>query len=358
MPLTGCQLLRDAELYVAIDGKGLWPNLTLLPSGALAAAVYNHPSHGLGSGSNVELWVSDDSGCSWTLRSTLSDLGDDPEAIRMNHAVGLRGDGALVALVSGYQSGQRLPFLPLQCCLSDDEGRTWRRHLLPDDGVPFGDILPLPDGRLVCTLYRRLSSSPRRSEVLLTFSEDNGLTWTAGPPIAEGSETHLLRCHDGTWLAAVRANCPDRFDGALPHGGGEWLYRSSDSGRSWDEGKPISPQGQENAHLLQLRDGDLICCFTSRIPGLFGVVARRSEDGGATWSTPVVLIGSPACDWHKTDCGYPSSIELDDGRVVTAYYFGPKRPEWSASGLPWHQGYHMGIIRWRPDCVEWTHAPR
>ena len=354
MSLSGCQLLRGAEFYVAIDNKGLWPNLTKLSSGALAAVVYNHPSHGLGSGSNIELWVSDNDGRSWSFRSTASDLGDDPQAIRMNHAVGRRADGTLVALVSGYQSGQRLPFLPMQGCLSEDEGRTWQRHLLPNDGVPFGDVLALPDGRLACSFYRRISSSPKRSEAFVAHSPDGGHTWGEGTTIAEGSETHLLRCRDGTWLAAVRACCPDRLDGSLPHGGGEWLFRSTDDGQTWSDGKPISPQGQENAHLIELHNGALLCCFTSRTPGLFGVVARRSEDGGLTWSRPVVLIASPADDWHKTDCGYPSSVELDDGIVVTAYYFGPKRPEWASCGLPWHQRYHMGVTRWRPDCVPWT----
>ena len=88
--------------------------------------------------------------------------------------------------------------------------------------------------------------------------------------------------------------------------------------------------------------------MTSRIPGLFGVVMRTSDDGGESWSAPFVLISMPGSDWHKTDCGYPSSVQLDDGTIVTAYYFGPKKPEWAAHGLPWHQRYHMGVARWRP----------
>ena len=73
-----------------------------------------------------------------------------------------------------------------------------------------------------------------------------------------------------------------------------------------------------------------------------------SDDGGESWSAPFVLISMPGSDWHKTDCGYPSSVQLDDGTIVTAYYFGPKKPEWAAHGLPWHQRYHMGVARWRP----------
>ena len=86
------------------------------------------------------------------------------------------------------------------------------------------------------------------------------------------------------------------------------------------------------------------------LPGLFGVVLRLSEDEGRTWSRPAVLVSAPFTDWHKTDCGYPSSVELADGTIVTAYYFGPQKPEWARYGLPWHQRYHMGVARWRPSC--------
>ncbi|HUT95591.1 MAG TPA: sialidase family protein [Thermoguttaceae bacterium] len=348
--VNGCCLLPGAEFYVAIDNKGLWPNLTRLPGGELAAAVYNHPSHGYGSNSDVELWVSGDAGRTWALRSLISDHSDNPNAIRMNHAVGLNADGELVAIVSGYQEGQKLPMLPLQCCLSGDQGVTWKRHVLDVDRVPHGDVFLLPDGRLVCPMYTRTSEKPRRYRSSILFSDDGGRSWGDESCIAEGSEAHVIRCTSGVLLAAVRTPCLDRMDGVLPHGSGEMLFRSEDDGKTWSPGKPLSPQGQENAHLVELADGRILCSFTSRIPGLFGVVLRMSGDGGETWSCPVVLISMPGRDWHKTDCGYPSSVQLDDGTIVTAYYFGPKRPEWAAHGLPWHQRYHMGVARWDLSC--------
>lgn len=345
--LGGCNLLSGAEFYVAIDGKGCWPNLTLMPDGSILAAIYNHPSHGYGSGSNVELWCSQDEGRTWTFRSVISDLLDEPTGIRMNHAVGLTRDARLVALVSGYHSGQKRPFLPVQCCISDDAGATWRRHVLEDDAVPYGDILCLADGRLACSMYRMLSRTPRVNEAFLLFSSDGGETWGAPVPVGASSETHVIRCSDGTWLAAGRSPCRDGMDGVLPHGSGEVLYRSEDDGRTWNSGKPLSPQGQENAHLLELRDGRLLCSFTSRIPGLFGVVMRLSDDGGDSWSLPCVLLSIAARDWHATDIGYPSAVQLQDGTIVTAYYAGPKDPANPNAGMPWHQRYHMGVARWR-----------
>ncbi len=348
--VNGCHLMPGAEFYVAVDNKGLWPNLTKLPDGELAAAVFNHPSHGFGINSDVELWVSGDGGRNWRLRSRVSDHSENPNLVRMNHAVGLNAAGELVAVVSGYQEGRKLPLLAPQLCISADRGHTWERRLLDFDGVPYGDIFPLPDGRLVLSTYARASKEPQRWECSLLFSHDGGRNWGDKTHLADTNETHVVRLQDGIWLAAGRTICQDRMDDALPHGSGELLFRSEDEGKTWSSGKPISPQGQENAHLLELADGRLLCSFTSRIPGLFGVVLRISEDGGRKWSYPVVLISMPARDWHKTDCGYPSSVQLDDGAIVTAYYFGPRKPEWAAHGLPWHQRYHMGVARWDLSC--------
>jgi len=345
--LNGGQMLPGAKFYVGIDNKGLWPNLTQLKNGHIAAAVYNHPSHGYGDNSDVELWISEDKGINWTFRSKISSHPEEPQGIRMNHAVGLNADGHLVALISGYQQRQKLPMLKLQRCISKDHGKTWDRKLLNLNVVPHGDIFKLPAGRLVCPAYYKLGDHPKRRRAIVIFSDDGGKTWGNEQLTAEDvSESHLLRRLDGTWLAVGRTSCRDRMDGALPHGSGEILIRSKDEGKTWSKPKLISPQGQENAHLLELADGRLLCSFTSRIPGLFGVVMRMSSDGGKTWSIPVVLISSPARDWHKIDCGYPSSVQLTDESILTAYYFGPKRPEWAAHSLPWHQRYHMGVAKW------------
>ncbi len=346
--LNGCQMLPGAQFYVAIDNKGLWPNLTKLPNGDLGAAIYNHPSHGYGDNSDVELWISQDAGVSWTFRSKISSHPEEPEGIRMNHATGLNADGELVTLVSGYHKGQKQPFLKLQRCISSDNGKTWDRGLLDLNLIPHGDIFTLPDGRLACPVYKSLSVKPRRSASAVIFSHDGGKTWGEEQVVAEDvNETYVLRRRsDGQWLAVGRTDCRDRMDSALPHGSGEILIRSHDAGKNWSEPRLIAPQGQENAHLLELADGRLLCSITSRIPGLFGVVMRMSNNGGETWSLPVVLLSCPARDWHKTDSGYPSSVQLDDGSIVTAYYFGPKKPEFAAHALPWHQRYHMGIAKW------------
>lgn len=42
------------------------------------------------------------------------------------------------------------------------------------------------------------------------------------------------------------------------------------------------------------------------------------------------------------DGGYPSSVQLPDGQVLTAYY---------ASRIEDHAGYHMGVVLWAPQGI-------
>ncbi|MHC4871839.1 MAG: sialidase family protein [Planctomycetota bacterium] len=350
MDFKACNIYQDLEPFVAIDNKGLWPNLTLLPSGEIAAVIYNHPSHGMGPDSGIELWISSDQGKSFEMRSLISDVSDVPGGIRMNHSAGLSENNELIVLVSGFNAKQQLPLLPLQCCISADNGTTWQRHSLDVEKIPFGNILQGDDDELLSPMYwGEVNDGVKKFSSHLYASSDNGHSWQEKSVITEdANETFVHKLADGRLIASARTSCVDIMDSALPHGSGEKIFFSSDNGKTWDNGRLVSPQGQENSNILQLKDGRILHCITSRIPGLFGVVFRVSEDSGETWSVHQPLVTIPATDWHKTDCGYPSSVELDDGTIVTAYYFGPRRPEFTDHTTPWHTNYHMGILRWRP----------
>jgi photosystem II stability/assembly factor-like uncharacterized protein len=350
--ISSCNFLSGAEFYVAIDNKGLWPILTKLPDGTLGASIYNHPSHGRGNGSNTELWISENSGRNWKYRSQISSQPpDNPEAVRMNMAIGVNIKGEIIAIISGFQAGLEMPLLPLQLSVSDDSGKTWKREcILGYDMIPFGNILAFPDGELLCSMYSFKNDSKSCICHILS-SSDHGRTWKLRSEIPHVNETHLLLCSNGDILAAARSECVNKLDNALPHGDGTILYRSKDLGKTWDNGTFISPQGQENANLVEMESGKLACFITSRIPGLFGVVYRVSEDGGQTWGNFETLISISANDWQKTDGGYPSCVRFDDGTLVIAYYFGPAchgrascgKSENAQYTTPWHQRYHMGV---------------
>jgi hypothetical protein len=83
-----------------------------------------------------------------------------------------------------------------------------------------------------------------------------------------------------------------------------------------------------------LRDGRILLTHGIRHAGYYGIGMRFSEDQGRTWSRPVKMMDFDDA-W---DGGYPSSVELQDGTLVTAYY---------AARVAQHQRYHMGAVRWR-----------
>ena len=51
------------------------------------------------------------------------------------------------------------------------------------------------------------------------------------------------------------------------------------------------------------------------------------------WDTPLRLFQTSG------DMGYPSTVQLADGRMVTVFYAKQSRL---------HDGYHMGAIGWQP----------
>jgi len=336
--VNGTYLLPGAEFFVAIDNKGLWPNLTLLPNGEIAAAVYNHPSHGFGCG-DVECWVSADQGRTWGFRSKITDHSEDPKLTRMNHAVGLNQDGHLVALVSGWSEGRKPPALPVQKCVSKDDGLTWDRSLLDVYAIPYGDIITTDDDSLYCAAYGKNRPVDTDYAAFLYESVDHGLTWRRKATISDNAtESALMRLASGRYMTAARTHGGDAEIGESVS-----VMISSDSGETWEKQRQMSLPMQHPAHLARLSDHAILLTYGSRINGIYGVVMRISRDNGETWTNPRTLISMA----ERSDCGYPSSVQLADGTIVTAYYFGPKMTAAKfPNGLPWHRNYHMGIARW------------
>jgi len=355
--VNGVHLLEEAEHYVAIDNVCAWPCVLRLPAGELVAAVYNKPAHGYGCG-DVDLYVSSDDGRFWSRRSAISDHADAPEHVRMNHALGLNARGELVALVSGYHAGRALPFLPTQVCISADGGHTWQRSIWNQEPaerrVPFGPIILGPGPLLTAAIY---DCDPATGvfQAYTIRSRDHGRTWGDRALLARGfNEVALLRLRDGRFIAAGRTPL-DRAEFAIGTSERLHLLRSPD-GRDWEvDPNPLTMQGQHPGHLLELQDGRLLLTYGSRIVGLHGVGARLSADGGRSWSLARLLVAAPG----PMDCGYPSSVELPDGTIVTAYYAGPAY--WVQDAvrhtMPWHRRYHMAVCRWRPGGFEFLTHP-
>lgn len=68
--------------------------------------------------------------------------------------------------------------------------------------------------------------------------------------------------------------------------------------------------------MVKLKDGRLALTYGFR-HAPYGIRARISEDKGKTWN-PEIILRDDGGNW---DLGYPRTIQRDDGRMVTIYYF-------------------------------------
>ncbi len=90
---------------------------------------------------------------------------------------------------------------------------------------------------------------------------------------------------------------------------------SYDDGKTWTVAHPIPNAQGVPGHLLQHSSGAVICCFSYRKKP-YGIRCIISFDEGKTWSKDYIIRD----DGASIDLGYPSSVELPDGRIFTAYY--------------------------------------
>lgn len=89
---------------------------------------------------------------------------------------------------------------------------------------------------------------------------------------------------------------------------------SLDGGQSWSAAKPVGVSGSP-PHLIRHSSGAMICVYGYRNEP-YGQRAMISHDDGVTWDADHILRdGAP--DW---DLGYPASVELADGCILTVYY--------------------------------------
>ncbi|MBS3763268.1 MAG: exo-alpha-sialidase [Planctomycetes bacterium] len=340
-----------SERYIAVDNVCAWPNLTLLPNGDILATIFNQPTHGGWEG-DVECWASEDGGRLWNLRSVPAP--HEPGTNRMNVAAGLASDGNPVVLASGwserrppgsYSSPHDGEILPMWVCRSEDGGHNWQRGTPVDPPaedvggiIPFGDIVVLGDDLLGVCIYSALPDDDHAA--YFYTSEDDGYSWEVQGVIRDhdANESTPLVLPDGDILVAART----REDAHLE------LFGSEDQGKNWDDRGALTLPGQHPGHLLLLEEDRLLLTFGIRNEGLYGVGARFSDDMGQTWSRPRVLVNltrkrekqtESDGPWYerRQDVGYPSSVQLEDGTLVTAYY---------CNGIDTHQRYHMGVVRW------------
>ena len=224
---------------------------------------------------------------------------------------------------------------------SRDGGATWQRREWEVPGAHrltgFPRSIVLADGTILVPLYdeQRRRGTAQNDRSWIFRSEDGGESWRLmlmGRDSATGwgNETALVEVSPGRVLAHMRQAPP----GLVLE---SW---SDDAGRTWSE--PLrTPIWGYPQHLLKLRDGRILCTYGHRRQPL-GVQAVISEDGGVSWDLAHKAVlrddGEVYEGQEVRDLGYPVSVQLPDGAILTAYYMtlgGVTHVAASRWELPW-----------------------
>lgn len=218
--------------------------------------------------------------------------------------------------------------------VSADGGKTWsepsRIPLTAPHGMTLGQ-----DGQ---TIYffgapaanANLAGYTLASGFFYLFQSENGEeTWTqvgaVELPTDIGEETryyegYCIQLQNGTFLAGIRTQ-------NSIYGNWTVLTTKSEDGTTWS--KPSAIQNANGKtylngsppHFLQLKSGVIVLAYTNRtihVSNRCGSRARLSYDNGETWSKEFVICSVE--QRFNSDLGYPSTVELEDGTLLTTYY--------------------------------------
>jgi hypothetical protein len=315
-----------------------WPTLARQKSGRLMLVWSGRREGHICPFGTVEWMTSDDQGKSWTWPRTLLDSAiDDRDAGVLETSRGTILVTTFTSLAyeptlkKAEQSGkwpperlqhwqaahrrltaaERTADLGTWVLRSTDGGRTWSTRQDSLVNSPHGPI-QLADGRI---LYagKELWKQPRRNGI--SISNDDGQTWEwlaeiptrPGDDAAQYHELHAVEAANGRIIVHLRNQNRTNDRETLQ-------TESSDGGKTWSVPRSIGVWGLPS-HLMRLQDGRLLMSYGYRREP-FGNQARLSADNGESWSAPITISDDAA----SGDLGYPSTVQLDDGSLLTAWY--------------------------------------
>lgn len=234
------------------------------------------------------------------------------------------------ALVKGF--GTALRDLPAEefrkycgsfVMLSEDYGITWSDPVRVPVTAPHGPCV-CKDGTIVY-LGNRMGRDDgddencERPPVTACVSSDGGHNWVIAGTVPNGDiitsintfEPHVTELPSGRLLGAIRVHC-NELDPFFT----VFTTYSDDKGKTWSKPVCIGVDGSP-PHLLVHSSGAIICSYSRRTNGIRSQRACVSYDGGETWTEDYTIND----DLHYVcDMGYPASVELSDGSILTVYY--------------------------------------
>ena len=183
---------------------------------------------------------------------------------------------------------------------SEDGGKSWGDlTLVYDEGegkkITIGNPCPVVD-QDTGTVF--LMFTRDNTDVLLTRSADDGLTWAAPVVLTKdvkesnwgwmatgpGHGIQITRGkHKGRLL--IPTDCEDKtVEGGIDAKGHSFVIYSDDHGATWKHGG-ITGKGMNECQAVELKDGSIMMSMRNYL-GHERRAFSVSKDGGETWSTP------------------------------------------------------------------------
>lgn len=152
---------------------------------------------------------------------------------------------------------------------------------------------------------------------IVSVNTENGETEFVGKITLDENETvlcepHMIELPDGKLICHIRGEDERENDDIFT----VFQSVSCDKGKTWSEPERLLDKtGGAPPHLSLLSSGILLSTYGRRkLP--YGIMAMMSIDGGKSWEKDIRIYENLVSD----DLGYPSTIELSDGTLLTVFY--------------------------------------
>jgi len=321
--------MRHLSIYEKQDAYCAWPAMVRAANGDLLVAFTRSEEH-LGPNGEILLSRSTNNGQTWLPPAIVHDSPlDDRES-----GLTLLSDGRLLMHLrttrwtaeqyltlpdNAYESAtlgrwmlyvnqpayrEAAKFDGAWHAVSEDNGHTWSTPTPGKDSIHGG--LQLEDGSILVASYRDDSGNIGiyRGDSAQGEFIRVAMVESPQPDRIRFGEPHILQLDSGRILMMIRATAiPYDDQSPLCH---LWLSWSDDNGQTWAEAVR-TPLWGFPPHLLQLEDGRVLCTY-----------GYRRSPFGIHWSLEDEIIIRD--DAPNKDLGYPVSIELSPGRILTVYY--------------------------------------
>ena len=324
-----------------------WPSIARLPDGKLAVVCSGFRQHHVDPYGKTIMFYSNDNGISWSAPSVIIDTPLDTRDAgiivhngkvfvttfalpreyytEVEHPITAETKQMWNAYCSFITDEENKHYTGSLCAISEDGGYSFGEPYKMPVFAPHG-MIKLNDGRL---FYVGHHEPHKIVGVGYCFSED-GVNFTDivdfdlpqecvnDPDFVEFCEPHAVQLKNGKIVVLVRLETKTKLT--------MLQCESYDGGKTFTKLHKLNVPEEEligaPPHIIQHSSGVLILSYGYREKPL-GQKIRLSYDGGETWSEAKTLRDDGK-DW---DLGYPCTLELQDGKLITVYYQKPEDPQ-------------------------------